>query len=258
MARWKRIANQLDVLALVCGAAFLGWSLAGGAARLARAPGEKWLEAAYGADRHSRDLEELIIRDFFNDRRAGFFLDVGSGRYEKGSNTYFLEKLLGWRGIAIDAQPQFAADYKTHRPGTKFFSFFISDVSDAVVDFYVVTNDLHKSTGERKVADMWQATKGLSHETVKVHTITLDRLLEAEQVDRVDFLSMDIEMYEPQALAGFDITRYRPALVCIEAHPPVQKKIAAYFAAKGYKRLEKYVAVDPLNWYYTPLTIHPD
>jgi hypothetical protein len=82
----------------------------------------------------------------------------------------------------------------------------VSDVSDAVVDFYVVTNDLHKSTGEKQVAGMWESRRGLSHETAKVQTITLDRLLEAERVERVDFLSMDIEMHEPQALAGFDIT----------------------------------------------------
>jgi hypothetical protein len=104
---------------------------------------------------------------------------------------------------------------------------------------------------------MWESRRGLSHETVKVQTITLDRLLEAERVQRVDFLSMDIEMHEPQALAGFDITRYRPELVCIEAHEPVQKRIDAYFKAKEYKRLDKYLPVDPLNWYYTPRTVRP-
>jgi FkbM family methyltransferase len=64
---------------------------------------------------------------------------------------------------------------------------------------------------------MWEATRGLSHRTTKVQTITLDRLLTAEKVERLDFLTMDIETYEPQALAGFDIERYRPSLVC----PPI-------------------------------------
>jgi hypothetical protein len=105
MPRWHRAAGQLDVLVLIIVAGFLGWTLAGGATLRNQAPGKKWLETAYGADKNSRALEELIIRDFFNDRRGGFFLDVGSGRFQTGSNTYFLEKSLGWRGIAIDANP---------------------------------------------------------------------------------------------------------------------------------------------------------
>ncbi len=38
--------------------------------------------------------EELIIRDFFQDRREGFFLDVGCSEPIKGSNTFYLEKHL--------------------------------------------------------------------------------------------------------------------------------------------------------------------
>ena len=53
---------------------------------------------------------------------------------------------------------------------------------------------------------------------IEASTITLDDLLSLEKVDRIDFLSMDIELAEPKALAGFDLRRCSPALVCIEAH----------------------------------------
>ncbi len=45
---------------------------------------------------YSQGKEELIIRDFFEDRRSGFFLDVGSYQWKKLSTTYYLEKHLGW------------------------------------------------------------------------------------------------------------------------------------------------------------------
>ena len=53
--------------------------------------------------RYSQHNEELIIRDFFQDRREGFFLDVGCAWPIRNSTTYYLEKHLGWSGIGIDA-----------------------------------------------------------------------------------------------------------------------------------------------------------
>jgi hypothetical protein len=55
----------------------------------------------------------------------------------------------------------------------------------------------------------------------------------------IDFLSIDIELAEPEALAGLDAQRYRPRLVCIEAYPQVRQHILNYFARHGYIRLGK-------------------
>ncbi len=46
---------------------------------------------------YSHGKEELIIRDFFQDRRGGVFLDVGFAFPKKNSTTYYLEKHLGGR-----------------------------------------------------------------------------------------------------------------------------------------------------------------
>ena len=48
------------------------------------------LEARYGPQRFSRGAEEWIIRDFFQDRRDGVFLDVGANHYRDQNNTYYL------------------------------------------------------------------------------------------------------------------------------------------------------------------------
>jgi len=63
---------------------------------------------------------------------------------------------------------------------------------------------------------------------------------------------MDIELSEPPALAGFDIEKYRPELVCIEAHRQVRESILAYFKAHGYVRLDTYFLFDQKNWYFVP------
>src|SRR5262245_51530433 len=49
------------------------------------------LEHKYGPSRFSQGVEEWILRDFFQDRRDGVFVDVGANHYQTGSNTYYLE-----------------------------------------------------------------------------------------------------------------------------------------------------------------------
>src|SRR4051812_42276929 len=77
------------------------------------------LAARYGPDRNSEHGEEWIARDYFKDRRDGFFVDVGANDYKRSSNTYYLETALGWSGIAIEPQREFEAGYTSHRPKTR-------------------------------------------------------------------------------------------------------------------------------------------
>jgi FkbM family methyltransferase len=198
---------------------------------------------------YSRDAEEWIVRDFFQDRRDGFFLDVGANDYQHENNTYFLETALGWRGIAIDAQPEFGAGYQQHRPRTKFFAFFVSDVSGQTTEFYVPKKDSLVASEDRSFAE---ATGGPSVAHA-VATITLNDLLDREHVTHVDYLTMDVELSEPKALAGFDVDRFHPELVCVEAHPSVRQAILDYFQQHHYKLLGKYLRLDTANLYFTPI-----
>ena len=75
-------------------------------------------------------------------------------------------------------------------------------------------------------------------------TITLNDLLDKLEIKKIDFLTMDIELWEPQALAGFDIKRFLPELVCIEAHEPIRDEILRYFTENEYVRLEQYLLPD--------------
>ena len=79
-----------------------------------------------------------------------------------------------------------------------------------------------------------------------VPTVTLTKLLDDNGVTSIDFLSMDIEGSEPAALAGFDIERFAPELVCIEMipNPENRKKITEYFEAHGYQRIQRYIEHD--------------
>ena len=80
------------------------------------------LRARYGPKHFSEREEEWIIRDFFQDRRGGTFLDVGANHYQDASKTFYLESQLGWSGLAVEPQTQFAAGYAAAQTANEVLS----------------------------------------------------------------------------------------------------------------------------------------
>lgn len=197
--------------------------------------------------RYSQFNEEIVVRDFFQDEKGGFFLDVDCAWPIKTNTTFFLERHLAWSGIAIDANSSYAADWERLRPRSAFRNYLVTDHSGSLDKFYAADalGSVHKG---RVFND--QIIVGTE---IEVPSTTLNDLLEREGVERIDFLSMDIEESEPEALAGFDIQRYKPRLICIEASPSIREAILQYFSANGYERIEKYLEHDRINWYFKPL-----
>jgi Methyltransferase FkbM domain len=209
----------------------------------------EWFSQRYGPSRVSEHAEEWLVRDFFQDKRNGVFLDVGSSHYKTYSNTYDLEQTLGWSGIAIDAQEEYAADYLKYRPRTRFIALFVSDHSDGVELLFVPERNHLVASSDKSFSDRYDSS-GVER---KVHTTTLNDVLEKGAVTNLDFLTMDIELGEPKALAGFDIEKYRPRLVCVEAHPKVRQQLLDYFALHRYRLVGRYLRADPYNLWFAPM-----
>lgn len=122
---------------------------------------------------YSQFDEELIIRDFFNDRRDGFFIDVGCAFAMKDSTTYYLEQHLGWTGIGIDALPEYAEGWAASRPNSLFVDYAVTDHSGDTLTFYRASVPTVSSL-QSELVERWQ---GPAPTEIKVTTITLDKLL---------------------------------------------------------------------------------
>jgi FkbM family methyltransferase len=208
---------------------------------------ERPFRERYKGEKYSANAEEWLIRDFFKDRRGGVFVDVGANHYRDNSNTFFLETQLGWSGVAVDAQREFAAGYLTHRPRTTYVTAFVSDHL-GTMPFYIPKGNRAMASSDEPFVEYLDDVA----EKREVPTATLTQILDTIGLNRLDFLSMDIELAEPKALAGFDIGRFGPSLVCIEAHVEVRQEIINYFARHGYVVIGKYWLVDRWNMYFTP------
>ena len=203
----------------------------------------------YGPHKNTEREEEWFIRDFFQDRRGGTFVDVGANHHQKSSKTYYLETALGWSGLAIEPQREFADGYAQHRPRTKFLPFFVSDVSNETARLFVIKQWPEVSSSNAEFVKKF----GRPDEVRDVPTLTLNDILDAEQIRQIDFVNIDVELHEPQVLKGFDIERFKPSLVCIEGLLPVRQHILDYFTAHGYVLVGKYLWVDLENLYFAPL-----
>ena len=207
-----------------------------------------------GTKLYSQGNEELIVRDFFQDQRGGFFVDVGCAWPVRNSTTFYLEKHLGWSGIGVDGLPDYGPWWEKSRPQSRFFNFIVTDHTGDPESFYragwpgLSSTQKDRKFGGREVKQF----------ELKVPTTTLNDLLAKNGVERIDFLSMDIEGAEPLALAGFDIQKYAPRLVCIEAGEAVRGQLLEYFRSNNYERIEKYLRHDGSNWYFTPSKPSPD
>lgn len=198
---------------------------------------------------YSRGNEEIIVREYFHDMRDGSFLDVGCWHAIQASNTYYLEKWLGWSGVAVDALPELAPEWRKIRKRSMFFNYLVTDKAETKADFYrAAFSDISSSTrpttgpGGNPVAS-WK---------ISVPSITLNELLARAGVTRIDFMSMDIEGAEAQALAGLDLKRFKVGLACVEAKVSNRKAISDYFKRNGYRRLTQYEPLDRTNWYFAP------
>ena len=254
MRRWwnRRRFDLIELgwIALLVGLA--SWS--GGRAALVHGlvivPSEvEQLAATYGPERFSKNEEEWVIRDFFKDRRGGFFIDIGANDYKISSNTYFLETRLGWSGIAVDPQVGFRSGYERFRPKTRLFALFMSDVSNERATLFVPHSNSLVASGTREFAEF----EGGSVSEVSVQTITLNDLLDRLGVEGLDLLSIDVELAEPKVLAGFNIDKFKPGLVCIEDHKEVRQQILDYFSDHRYVVVGRYLRADTKNLYFAAL-----
>jgi FkbM family methyltransferase len=190
-----------------------------------------------------------VIRDFFQDRRGGFFLDVGAGQPISDNNTYYLEKHLGWTGIAVDALPELAEKWRRKRAAARFFNFIVTDHAGTLDTFYRAELYGVSSVEKPKTGP---GQRAIASEKIVVPATTLTRLLDDNRVVQLDLLSMDIEGHEPKALAGFDIKRFQPRLVCVESKPANRAFLLEYFEKHGYQQLVRYLQYDTVNYYYAP------
>lgn len=165
--------------------------------------------------------------------RNGFFVELGANDGILQSNTFYLEKLKGWRGILIEPLPRLYRKAKRNRRNSQV-------INAACVPFdydqpYIEIKDLGLMSFVEGALNLNEQAERLSAsaavDTVKVQTQTLNDILINCNVGQIDFMSIDVEGYEADVLYGLDLERFKPRYILVEARyrDEVEKILSPFY-----------------------------
>jgi FkbM family methyltransferase len=180
-----------------------------------------------GVVTRSFGLDELDLKVAAYLPESGVFVEAGAHDGLTQSNTAMLELSRGWRGLLVEPIPELARRCRANRPGAvvEQAALVAADFpSDRVRMTYCNRSSIVEgSRGSPEADRAWvdRCRRLPDQERVRPYSLlvparTLSSLLEEHRIERVDFLSLDLEGYEANALRGLDLERHRPALILVE------------------------------------------
>lgn len=147
--------------------------------------------------------QSTVIREIFNDKKNGFFIECGAYDGEIRSNTLFLERFNGWSGLLIEADPiNFTKMLQKNRRSYLSPTCLSVTKSPTVASFLMARNvgRLHES--ENTTEEVLENTLDVVYtgEHIRVQCLPLTLYIAALGVKTVDYFSLDIEGNEIDVL----------------------------------------------------------
>jgi len=164
---------------------------------------------------YAMEGEDLEIVKILKNIKNGFYVDAGGYHPLDINNTHLLYK-KNWRGINIDLS-EFSIDlFNFMRPDDININVAVANNDDYVTFFYQKKLSL-LTTIKKNIAD--QRMQGLIKEQqIKSNKLTTILNNTKYKNKKIDFLNIDIEGADFEALKSLDFETYRPKLVCVEIY----------------------------------------
>mgnify|MGYP006134714351 FL=1 len=162
---------------------------------------------------YSMEGEDLIISELSKNINKGFYVDAGCYHPLHFNNTQLLYEKK-WQGINIDLS-EFSIDlFNFMRPNDININAAISN-DDREITFYYQKKLSQLSTIKKKEAQirMQGYIKEKKIKSKKLTTILNDSVYNKI---KIDFLNIDLEGADFEALKSLDFETYRPKIICIE------------------------------------------
>lgn len=180
-----------------------------------------------GSDTCSRPALHGLDRklEHYLDQHGGFFVEAGANDGFTQSNTYYFERLRGWRGVLIEADPRLCRACRRRRPGsiTVHAALVGPDHREPTIALReaglmsLVEGAQSADATARHLASAASFEQPVTGRTITVPARTLAAVLrEAGAPRQFDLLSLDVEGLEPAVLRGAELDVWQPRYLCIE------------------------------------------
>lgn len=182
--------------------------------------------------------------EIFNNKKNGFFIELGANNGLIQSNTAFFEKNLEWKGILIEPSYQGYVECKKNRKNS------------ICLNYACVSNDFNEKFvygdfANNSLMGSINGSRRKNNELVKVQAITLEKILKKYDIKHIDFLSLDTEGYELNILKGLNLDKYRPNYMLIEIYKKDYENIIKFLKIKKYRLISNfsnYNKIDNPGW----------
>ena len=162
---------------------------------------------------YSMDGEDLSIIRYVEEKKKGFYVDVGAHHPIQRNNTLLLFK-KGWEGINIDIN-KFSIDlFKYLRPHDLNIQVAVTDKPGHISIFF--QKDFSQlNTTDKEVA---KEHFGENFKEKIVQSDTIQNILDNSKFKnkKIDFLNIDVEGAEEQVLETLNFKIYDPTVICVE------------------------------------------
>ncbi|MDR3717137.1 MAG: FkbM family methyltransferase [Puia sp.] len=188
----------------------------------------------------------MILSRFYDEKSAGFYVDIGAHHPIRFSNTYKFYR-RGWNGLNVDATPGSMNIFRYLRPRDINIEAAIGSEGQHLT-FYEFDEPALNTLSAEVAKERNGGRYHIVRETPLI-TQSMAGLLDVYVPGniRIDFLSIDVEGLDCEVLSSNDWGRYRPELILAEcfgvstieevAAEPVYRLLSSY----GYKMVAKTV-----------------
>ena len=173
---------------------------------------------------YSQNGEDIIIDYIFRQKSEGLFVEIGCIDGRRFSNTLRLEE-RGWRGICVEAHADYIESLKINRPNSIVCHCAVAEKDNDEVAFYANSRGSLSTLDESREAEFRRKFGNYFTGFVKqeVNARTLTTIFNENNIESIDFMSLDIEGYEVEAIRGLDLDRYKPEIMVIESDSKKQE-----------------------------------
>lgn len=172
-----------------------------------------WYRESYGQLGEDIAIRHILENDF--KLFKGVYLDVGCNHPIVFSNTFSLY-LNNWTGVVVDLNKDLIDLHRKERKKDVQINEAISDKNENVKVFEFDSHLINSI--DPAFYEKFKETNELVSEPKTVTTVTLNQILEQNNITSIDLLCIDVEGHDLQVLKSIDLKKYRPKLIVIEMH----------------------------------------
>lgn len=184
--------------------------------------------------------DDLLVWEYFGKSRDGVFLEAGANDPKELSQTYLLET-QGWTGALVEPVPECCERLRAERPGSRVFQNALGAPDQRGLLRLSIPDGVTALAAGLPAG----ARPAVGERVVEAEFITLNEVLAQAGITRLDYLSLDLEGMELEALKGLDFDTHAPRLIVVEDRLS-HLRLHRFLTRAGYKLVKRNGSN---NWY---------